>query len=239
MTSFWTRADATVMGDMVSRAPALRLVGEIRDLRVAELGCGSGWFTLRLEVAGARVFGCEVDPQSVFESQPGRIAMMNARCMGYRANAFDVVFAVGVLGLERPSIERRILREAARIVRHEGVVIIAVTHPSLYAPGSASRSGTRNWVMHKPVYAMPASFSQPFEERYVRSDGEVLTWTVWSHPAAFYRAAITAAGLVIEAEEEPRVTTKMLETCSHWGTKDGDPAVLLFKARKVRTGHVQ
>jgi len=227
------------MGDLVSRYPALRLVGEIRNLRVAELGCGSGWFSRQLEVAGARAFGCEIDPQSVFESKRGRIAMMNARCMGYRSNAFDLVFAVGVLGLARPSIERRILREAARIVRHEGVVIIAVTHPSLYARSSASRSGAPNWVMHKPTYALPASFSQPFEERYVRSDGEVLTWTVWHHPAAFYRAAITAAGLVIEAEEEPRVTTKMLETSSYWGRKDGDPAVLLFKARKVRARHVR
>jgi SAM-dependent methyltransferase len=239
MTSFWTRSGATVMGDLVSRAPALRLAGEIRDLRVAELGCGSGWFTRQLEIAGARAFGCELDSQSVFESTPGRIAMMDARRMGYGSNAFDLVFAVGVLGLAPPGIEREILREAARIVRDQGVVIIAVTHPSLYARGSASRIGARNWVMHKPLSALPAGVSQPFEERYVRSDGTVLTWTVWDHPEAFYRAAITAAGLVIEAEEEPRVTTKMLQTSPYWGRKEGYPAVLLFKTKKMRTRHVQ
>ena len=239
MSSFWTRKDAVVMGDLVSRAPALQLAGDIRGLRVAELGCGSAWFTERLAAAGARAFGCDRDAESVFESEFSRIAMMDACSMGYRSNAFDVVFAVGVLGLERPRIERRMLREAARIARPGATVIIAVTHPSLYMAGSASRSGICNWVLHTKKYPLPMRMSQPFEEHYVRSDGEVLRWTVWYHPAPFYRRAITAAGLVIESEQEPRVTAEMLAQCRAWGRKDGIRAVLLFKTRKVRTADVQ
>jgi 2-polyprenyl-3-methyl-5-hydroxy-6-metoxy-1,4-benzoquinol methylase len=105
-----------------------RMTGDIRDLRVLEYGCGTGWVTAELASMGAIVDSFDISTQSIEATQDLlRKHGLDARCtlrkmvaekLDYADQTFDVVFGFAILhhlDLEKSLPElRRVMKPGAK-----------------------------------------------------------------------------------------------------------------------------
>ena len=106
------------------------------DLRVLDLGCGSGVFSAILAKAGGDVTAVDITEVGVrlarATAEANRLAVkvvrMDAENLPFRAGAFDYVFSWGVL--HHTSDMSRAVNEAGRVLKSGGRGIMMVYHRS-------------------------------------------------------------------------------------------------------------
>lgn len=114
------------------------LIKELLDLKnavVIDVGCGDGWLTRRLADAGAHVIGIEVSPRQLAKARSintvaGETYMTGlAEELPVRNRSADIVIFfnslhhVDAVGLPKA------LREAARVLKHGGVLYVSEPLP--------------------------------------------------------------------------------------------------------------
>jgi SAM-dependent methyltransferase len=103
----------------------------LAGLEVLDAGCGTGRFTARLELRGARVTGIDRDPAALDLARArtaGRLVEGDVHCLPFSDASFSVTFAVTVLEfVEDPA---RAIAEMARVTaRPDGRVVIGSLNP--------------------------------------------------------------------------------------------------------------
>ncbi|HSV14575.1 MAG TPA: methyltransferase domain-containing protein [Tepidisphaeraceae bacterium] len=154
-----------------------RLLGEVRGLGIADIGCGTGRHAIRLAQAGASVRGIDFSSAMLERARQ-------------KAGALPIQFTQHDLALPLPFAERRFDRvvcglvvdhiadltglfgEMRRICRADGFVIISVMHPAMMLRGVQAR------------------FRDPETGQEVRPAS-------CEHQISDYVTAVTAAGLEI------------------------------------------
>ncbi len=138
--------DGPLAGRLASLSEAVRRHAWPGD-RVLDLGCGTGELAQALAAAGLRVTGCDISPQMLLRAardpsgrgpgQPGGVGRAGWvrlepgwRSLPFASEAFDVVVAASVL--EYVAEPAAVLRECARVLRPEGVLLYTV--PDLRHP---------------------------------------------------------------------------------------------------------
>jgi SAM-dependent methyltransferase len=106
------------------------------ELLYLDLGCGEGQGMRTVAAAGSRVVGCDQDATLLARAAaagpvvqarlPGLAWLDDARLDG----------AYAVLVLEHLQDHRRLLAEAARVVKPGGVLAVIANHPAFTAPGA-------------------------------------------------------------------------------------------------------
>jgi len=106
---------------------ALEQLGELRDRRLLEIGCGQGHGTLHLSRLGARVTAIDIAERrcavartalaSVAEGRATRLCAAAADCLPFRDGAFDLVLCRDVLMYVDAE---RVLTECARVLTPGG-----------------------------------------------------------------------------------------------------------------------
>ena len=128
---------------------------------VLDVGCGNGYYALRMQEAGARaVLG--VDPTLLyvmqflavtFERRSLPVAVLPLRLHELPADsrAFDTTFSMGVLYHQRSPIEH--LRQLRATLRHRGQLVLE----TLYVPGEDSYACTpaERYARMKNVWLLP------------------------------------------------------------------------------------
>jgi SAM-dependent methyltransferase len=115
------------------RLNMIRRYVALENVRVLDLGCGQGTYVRRFSDFTPRAYGIDIDLQRV---QRGAIAGVHGLCAGvseklpFADNAFDAVLLNEVL--EHVSNDRETLREALRVTRPGGRVIVFV--PNRFYP---------------------------------------------------------------------------------------------------------
>ena len=114
-----------------------QLVRPRANERCADLGCGTGAFTRRLERFGLRRVGVDISPQSVGGARraaPDAAYLVgDIRGLGLRGGAFDIVIFSGVLHhCDLRNTRVGILREARRLLRPGGRLF--AFDPSAHSP---------------------------------------------------------------------------------------------------------
>jgi SAM-dependent methyltransferase len=102
-----------------------RDLGRVSDARIVDVGCGTGRFTHRLEEAGARVVGVDVDAGMLDGARSrvrGPLLRAQAEQLPFEAGVFDIAVAVTVL--EFVHEPERALAEMARVTRSGGRLVI-------------------------------------------------------------------------------------------------------------------
>ena len=117
-----------------------RLLGEVRGLRVADLGCGTGRNAIALAEAGAEVtavdFSDEMLAQARQKPGAGRVRFIVHNLenpLPLDSDAYDRV--VCSLALEHVQDLDVAFGEMARVCRPEGCVVIVEMHPALLLKG--------------------------------------------------------------------------------------------------------
>lgn len=170
----------------------LRVLGQVWDRDVLELGCGAAAWSAALIERGARVVSMDLSERHLAHarrrSNPLRIVQADGECLPYKERRFDTVFCDhGAIGWGDP---RRVVPEAARVLRPGGRLVFCVASAWLdvcWDP-EADTLGTR---LLKPYFG---------RDRFDEGEGAVsfrLTTGEWLE-------LFTSSGLVVERLVELR-----------------------------------
>lgn len=121
-----------------------RLLGDVRGLAVADVGCGTGRHALRFAAAGASVTALDFSEGMLAQARakPGAqavrwIAHDLAQRFPLESASFDRV-ACGLV-LEHISDLTHLFSEMARIVRPDGFIVVSAMHPAMMLRGIQAR----------------------------------------------------------------------------------------------------
>lgn len=193
--------------------PALQeMVGEIAGARVLELGCGSGAHSLWLAERGASVVGLDLSPVMAALARKKAIETGAALDMGvadigkplpFGDAEFDLVFTSTALHyVENVS---GVMREAARVMKPEAMLIASMLHPMSTAcfPAIGSEGDGIPDLCEARYFGEPLrAIRNPWLD-YGEVSGEGRRILSYHHTASDYFNAIKSAGLVVTDLREP------------------------------------
>ncbi|WP_434596571.1 class I SAM-dependent methyltransferase [Streptomyces sp. A5-4] len=178
------------------RPTILSLLGDVRDQRVLDAGCGPGLYLAELIAHGAQVSGFDQSADMVRHARTRLGSGIDVRQHDLDDpldwipdEAVDLVLATLVIHYVRDRVTA--LRELHRILRPEGRLVLSTSHP------------TADWLADGGSY---------FDARHVEE-----TWTggmlhrYWRRPLERWVGEITEAGFIIERLMEHRPTPAMAQ----------------------------
>jgi ubiquinone/menaquinone biosynthesis C-methylase UbiE len=166
-----------------------------------DLGCGEGRVSRDLAQRGHRVTAIDVSPtllEAARKAHPeGTYLVADAAKLSFPDNSFDVVIAYNFL-MDVEDLPGSV-REAARVLKPGGKLVISVIHPA--------NTGKRTGEGDDLAFSVDRTYfesSHSYEE--FERDGVRMVFSSYSHPLSSYTRALEDAGLLIEAVREPLVT---------------------------------
>jgi SAM-dependent methyltransferase len=226
-------------------------LAEVAGPRVLELGCGSGRLLAPLAAAGNRVVGVDssaamlkrAHARMLSDIQRGQVTLVQGDMQNMAdisPGSFDLVIIPlnGLLHVDDPDGQRRVLGEAARLLRPGGLLAVDLLHA---VPDALAAFDGR--VMHEGSWADGSGVVAKFSARTVDWTNQLIATEVWYDE-------IRANGALSRHRTEftmrwvtPAELTLMLEVSGFagWdlgGSYDGSPLTdmsdrMLVAARKV------
>src|SRR6202035_4214142 len=148
----WTRhADENDYRNALLMPLALEILGDVRGLRILDLGCGEGGYSRELVKRGASVVGVDGSPRLI-EIATQRAPDIRYICAnsnnldGIDADSFDGVLAAMML-MDVEDYEGSI-REIQRVLKPGGRLVMSVTHPCFSEPLSEWRTNEAGELEH-------------------------------------------------------------------------------------------
>lgn len=125
--------------------PVVRdLLGDVRGVRIADVGCGTGRHALPLAAAGACVTAMDFSQGMLAKARgkPGAGAVRwlvhdLARPLPFRDGSFDRVLSC--LVLEHVADLRHFFAELRRVCHREGFILVSAMHPAMVLRGVQAR----------------------------------------------------------------------------------------------------
>ena len=223
----------------------LRLLGDVREKDVLEVGCGGGQNAIVLAKWGARSVGIDISKEQVRYARnlarkcqaEVHFLVNNMNELSIRSESFDIVLSSCAVGYsENPG---HVFDEVFRALRMNGLFVFCVVHPLANRGRPVKYGGRRMW-----------GIGSYFDRRR-----RVWTWKIEGKAAKFYGYnrtfqdyfnALVSPGFIVERilEPEPFPLNKMTEAergkipyfeegyRKDYGIWRRIPFTLLFKARK-------
>ena len=155
-----------------------RLLGDVRDRDVLEVGCGAAQGARWLVAAGARVTAFDVSMGQLRQARlldqrtgvgVARLVQADAQALPFRADSFDLVAsAFGAIPFVADSAG--VLREIARVLRPGGRLVFSVTHPMRWVfpddPGPAGLTVQQSYFDRTPYVEVDDSGTATYVEHH-------------------------------------------------------------------------
>lgn len=155
----------------VVRLARARNASSARPLRLLDVGCGTGHLLKMLGAAlptEAKLFGIDLSPHYIARAREVlprdldvSLVCDNAEKLPFLDDSFDAVASIYLLHEVPPEVRARILREMARVVRPQGLVVAADSIQLADAP-----------ELEREILAFPSRFHEPYYTSYVKDDLE-------------------------------------------------------------------
>jgi ubiquinone/menaquinone biosynthesis C-methylase UbiE len=189
-----------------------RLLGDVRGLAVADVGCGTGRHALAMAAAGARVFGLDFSPGMLAKARakPGAGAVRFVQhdlTTGLPLASGSMDRVTCCLVLEHVADLASAFAETSRICRAGGFVLVSDLHPAMRLLGTQ------------------AQFTDPATGRTTRPAGA-------RHQLSDYVIAATRAGLHIDHMSEHLVDEELAARSPRAQKYLGWPLLLLMRLRR-------
>lgn len=174
------------------------MLGDVRNKKILDAGCGNGEYAKKLASAGATVIGIDGSPEMIrmarrenAHSSVTYAVMDLTRPLPVQSRSMDVVVANMVL-MDLPEIET-CTAEFSRIIRDDGMFVFSITHPAFFCSDWAGDgSGPRSCKMVRD---------------YLHQKTETLNFwgeTLHYHrPLSDYFRVLERNGLAVLSLEEP------------------------------------
>ena len=218
----------------------LRVVGDVRGLRILDLGCGNGYVSRRFARAGAKVVGVDASApiierakaREAKESLGIRYLVADAtQHLPLDSEAFDVV-ASNMALMDMEDAEGA-LREAARALKPGGRLVASLSHPC-FDQGPSSTWLLERFFRTTKVWRKVARYRHPFADEMPWGIEERTVMTVGYHrPLSWYARALRDAGFLIRSLEEPEPTKEFIEGSPQGPYVAEIPLHLVIEAVKV------
>lgn len=213
----------------------LRYLGDVRGLRILDLGCGEGGYSRRLAAAGAQVVAVDcsqaairyAEEQAQRENLPIEHHLRNSNDLfGIPGESFDIVLCSMML-MDCEDLDGT-LREVVRVLKPEGRLFASMLHPCFdgnheHGIGRQGRGETREVVVKN--YFEPCEWEAPLPSG-IRS-------VIWRHRTlSEYVKAFISAGLTIVDMNEPRATQEEASDSTALSFLRRIPLFLYWQLRK-------
>ena len=148
----WVRhADENDYRNALLMPLALQILGDVRGLRLLDLGCGEGGYSRELAKRGASVVGIDGSPRliEVARERAPHLTYMCANANNLSAvetASFDIVLAVMML-MDVDDYGGAV-REIARALRPGGKLLMSITHPCFSEPVSGWKTNEAGELEH-------------------------------------------------------------------------------------------
>jgi ubiquinone/menaquinone biosynthesis C-methylase UbiE len=190
----------------------LDLIGDVRDQRVLDVGCGTGRYCKLLAEKGAFVAG--IDPSSKMLEQARKKITTNCRFelhlgrieeVNLASNHFDVVVSALTVGhiIDLTSAMEKI----SRVIRRGGLLVISDMHPYWFVSGY-------DYV------------------KFLDRDGQEYRIPEYPHLLEEYWNLFRQFKFHIEDIKEPKIDDKLLDHFPNLLRYKGMPLALILKSRK-------
>jgi ubiquinone/menaquinone biosynthesis C-methylase UbiE len=190
-----------------------QLLGDVRGLTVADIGCGTGRHAVTMAAAGAQVTALDFSTGMLVKAQakPGAAIVRFLRHdltqgLPFRSETFDRVICCLVLDHLGDLVG--VLRELARICRADGFILLSFMHPAMMLLG------------------IQAQFCDPATGRKIRPASP-------GHQISDYVMAVVHAGLRIEHMSEHIVDEALAAGSPKARQYVGRPLLLLMRLRRT------
>jgi len=198
---------------VIEKDLTLNLIGNVKNQKVLDVGCGTGRYCELLAKRGAKVVG--IDPSQKMLEYAKRKITVDCRfellCgriedMELPSNHFNVV--VSALTFGHISQLDRVIMKVSRIIKKEGRLIVSDIHP--YWPISGH------------------DYAEFFDEK-----GQEYRIPEYAHLLEEYWALFRKCGLSLEDVKEPRVDDRIIKIFPNLQEYEGVPLAMILKARKT------
>ncbi|MDI6721009.1 MAG: class I SAM-dependent methyltransferase [Candidatus Aenigmarchaeota archaeon] len=206
--------------EYIIKPAVLKVMSSVKGKKIADLGCGSGYFSRILAKKGARVFGIDKNENQL--KIASQMDMKNIRYMKrditntrLKPNYFDIVLINFVLvEISSPKTVSKIIKEAHRILKKNGMMVIGEVHPHCVEGRSKIDE----------MYIIDGNYfdnGAKMKGTATRIDGKKITFCpVYHYTLEFYVNAIAENGFTIKKLLEPE-----------W--KESFPVSIVIAANKV------
>ena len=190
----------------------LDLIGDVRNQRVLDVGCGTGRYCELLAKRGAKVVGIDpsskmlecakgkINPDCKFELHLGKIEDAD-----FPDNHFDLVVSALTLG-HIPELEP-VIKKVSRIIKSRGQLIVSDIHPY--------------WPISGHDYA-----------EFFDGGGQEYRIPEYAHLLEEYWDLFRKFKFGVEDVKEPRIDDKLIERFPGLIKYKGMPLAFILKARK-------
>jgi malonyl-CoA O-methyltransferase len=212
----WSRIYDEEDNPLIALEAALfpELLGDVRGLRIADLGCGTGRQALAMARAGAQVVAADFSEGMLAKARAKRgtaaVRFLRhdiTRGLPFADGAFDRVTCC--LVLEHVVDLEPLMREAARVCRADGRILVSELHPAMR------------------LLDVQAQFTDP-------STGMKTRPAAAAHCISDYVLAAERAGLSVERMSEHAVDEELVTRSPRAAKYLGWPLLLLLRLRRIR-----
>ena len=250
----WTRNE-------MNNPAMFKMLGDIQDKKILDLGCGEGYNTRIMARKGANLIGIDFSEKMIklaIEEENNeklgiKYIISNANDLKmFESHSFDII--TSFLALQDIEDYSGAILEASRILKNSGRFVFVITHPCFEArlKGDEIVSG---WVYETKdetkldetrIYSDPTREAKYFRiDEYFESHSDQLEWnmerlkkpfvtTAFHRTLTDYFIALHNAGLLVSRIDEPKPTKKGLD--DHYDYFKGNlriPQFIVFEAIKA------
>ena len=202
------------------RPAVMRMLGDVRDEDVLDVGCGAGVHALELLQRGARVTGVD-SSQGMLDIAAERLGhdvpLLCASIeepLPFADDSFDAILASLVMHYLEDWAPP--LKEFRRLLRGSGRLVISTHHPFMDHALAQGES-----------YLQTYSFTEEWEHA-----GRAIPMRFWHRPVSAMVAALLEAGFTIAGLEEPMPDAVVRENDPRaWRMLTTEPRFAFFLAR--------
>lgn len=219
---FWAkniRDGQDVFRDLFSLPAFLDFIGDIKDKKVLDVGCGEGYNTRIFTQKEPRLTGVDISKKMIQLAQaeekkkPLGIKYYNASWTDlslFKNRSFDIVLSTLAL-MDGPSYEEA-LQEFYRVLKPKGELFFSVTHPCFLPPGYSSLKDKHGTKTHKVVGNYfkegPWKFTWHLSKEINKSDAQTFTSMSYHRTISTYINNLLKAGFILKEIQEPRPSDK-------------------------------
>jgi SAM-dependent methyltransferase len=219
----------------------LRMLGEVTDRTVLDLGCGNGYLCRKLAHAGGRVTGVDLSDEMLANAEgyerakPHGIRYLRSSITDLSAlpdESFDAVVSNYVL---QDLLEYdKAVHEAYRVLRPGGHVVLVITHPCFSC-------GPREWHVRAPDSPRPEESIFFAVDHYFREGAYLLdAWDGFTpvpyfhRPLRAYWRTFRATGFEVDNFDEPSLNERGQAELPAWRAAQVDriPLACVFRLSK-------
>ncbi len=218
---------------VVGKPELLKFIGNVKEQKILDFGCGNGHITFALHRRGANCIGVDPSKKFIAEAQAKYPALdfrliPRSKLQGLKTGAFDKVISCLVL----PSLDGKrdfqmLFRESARVLKVGGELIISALHPLM----------VRNMQDKIRKVRMPNTMNyfssgEKFENDLMVTEDTYMTFINSQWTLEDISKELSANNFTITAIKEPKMSKN-----KHWDLLEDSlrtPYHIFFKATKLK-----